>query len=81
MLSLVLRSERAVHVNILIVRAFIKIKEILASNKEIAAQIAELQGEQKLQNRHTNRIYELIEKLIAEPVKLKGNMGLEMKIK
>lgn len=46
MLSSVLRSPRAVQMNILIVRAFIKIREILASNKDLAGKIEELQREQ-----------------------------------
>jgi hypothetical protein len=36
MLASVLRSERAIHVNIAIVRAFVKLRHILASNKELA---------------------------------------------
>ena len=57
MLSSILKSERAVQMNILIIRAFIKIREILSSNKELAYKIEELEREQKLQNRHINSIY------------------------
>ncbi len=46
MLSSILRSPRAVQMNILIVRAFIKIREILASNNDLAGKIEELQREQ-----------------------------------
>ncbi len=36
MLSSVLRSERAVQVNIAIMRAFVRMREVLADNKELA---------------------------------------------
>ena len=75
MLSSVLRSPRAVQMNILIVRAFIKIREILASNKDLAGKIEELQKEQKLQNKHINSIYSMLEKLISGPVKPSKPIG------
>jgi len=77
MLSSVLRSPRAVQMNILIVRAFIRIREILASNKDLAGKIEELQREQKVQNKHINSIYSILEKLIAEPVKTNNPIGFE----
>src|SRR5216684_1912345 len=39
MLSSVLRSKRAVQMNILIVRAFVKMRELLASHKDLAARV------------------------------------------
>ncbi len=56
MLSSVLKSKRATEMSIFIVRTFIKIREILASNKDLAYQIEELQREQKIQNKHINII-------------------------
>jgi len=43
MLSSVLNSERAIHVNIAIMRAFVKLKQILSMNKELAYKLAELE--------------------------------------
>ena len=43
MLSSVLNSERAVQMNIIIMRAFVRLREIIASNKEIAARIEKLE--------------------------------------
>ena len=40
MLSSVLRSKRAVEVNIAIVRTFVKLRQILASNEELARMVA-----------------------------------------
>jgi ORF6N domain-containing protein len=43
MLSSVLNSERAVQVNIEIMRAFVRLREIIASNKELAKRLDELE--------------------------------------
>jgi hypothetical protein len=43
MLSSVLNSERAVQMNIVIMRAFVRLREIIASNKDIAARIEKLE--------------------------------------
>jgi hypothetical protein len=44
MLSSVLRSKQAVAVNIEIMRAFVHLREILASNRELAGKLSELQA-------------------------------------
>jgi hypothetical protein len=75
MLASVLKSKRATEMSIFIVRTFIKIREILASNKDLAHQIEELQREQKLQNKHINSIYSLIDKLIEQPQKHENKIG------
>lgn len=75
MLSSVLKTKHAVQMNILIIRAFIKIREILASNRDLAGKIEALEREQKLQNQHINSTYSIIEKLISEPVKQKDFIG------
>ena len=75
MLSSILNSKRAVQINIFIIRTFIKIREILASNKELFYKIEELEREQKVQNKHINAIYSILGKFLEEPVKPKGPMG------
>lgn len=47
MLSSVLRSERAVQMNILIVRAFIRLRDMLLTQKEFAARIEALEANQQ----------------------------------
>jgi hypothetical protein len=44
MLSSVLRSPRAIAVNIQIMRAFVQMRELLNSNKELARQFAQLEA-------------------------------------
>src|SRR5208283_4994192 len=43
MLSSVLKSQRAVQMNILVTRAFVRLREIVASNKELATRIEKLE--------------------------------------
>ena len=43
MLSSVLRSDRAVHVNIEIMRAFVRLRELLASNADLNRKLAALE--------------------------------------
>ncbi len=47
MLSAVLRSDRAVQMSILIVRAFVKLREVLATNRALAEKIEKLEATQK----------------------------------
>ena len=75
MLSSVLKSKKAVEMNILIIRAFIKLRELLASNKDLSQKVAAIEGEQKMQNRHINSIYRILERFIEEPVKVKSKIG------
>jgi len=71
MLSSVLRSERAILVNIAIMRAFIKLKQVLATHKEISRKLKEL--EQKV-GKHDSEIREIFAK-IREMVEPKGKIG------
>jgi hypothetical protein len=73
MLSSVLRSPRAVQMNILIVRAFVKLRGVLATHKDLARAIEDMgrrQGEQ------IAAIIETINQLLLpEPVEPKRRIG------
>jgi hypothetical protein len=60
MLSSVLRSDRAVQMNIIIVRAFVKLREVLAGSKDLARRLEQV--ETKLQ-RHGTAIGVLIDEI------------------
>src|SRR5450755_3589278 len=64
MLSSVLRSKRAVQMNILIVRAFIQLRDMLASHKDLARKIQELERQQKKQGQQIGTIYTLVKDLM-----------------
>ena len=58
MAASVLNSERAVKVSVYVVRAFVKLREMLAAHKQLAGKLNEL--ERKLQ-RHDKQILSLID--------------------
>lgn len=65
MLSSVLNSERAIEVNIAIMRAFVQLRKLLSSNKDIIAQIKILKAEQQYQRSDIKRIFFIIEQLLT----------------
>ena len=67
MLSSVLSSDRAVKVNIAIMRAFVRIREALSTHKDLALEIEKLKHEQQKQGRQIQQVFVLIEKML-EPV-------------
>jgi ORF6N domain len=60
MLSAVLSSKRAVDMSILLMRAFVKMREVLANHKNLAVRIEKLEGTQK---RHASVIEILAEEI------------------
>jgi len=72
MLSTVLNSERAIHVNIAIMRAFVRLRELLASNRRLAQKLEAM--EQKYDTR-LRAVFEMIRKLMAPPESTKKPIG------
>jgi len=66
MLSSVLKSTRAVQMNILIIRAFVKLRELLATHKDLARKLEQLEAKQK---HHTSIITVVVEEIkkLKEP--------------
>jgi len=75
MLSSVLNSERAVQVNIRVMRAFGKIRELLSSDQDLAHKLESLERTQKEQGAHIKAIWNAIRKLIEQPKKRKRPIG------
>jgi leucyl aminopeptidase len=79
MLSSVLKSERAIAVNIEIMRAFVRMRELLASNKELARQLKTL--EDRVTRKfaaHDHAIADIIKtirELVNSPVKKSRPIG------
>ena len=64
MLSSVLRSERAVAVNVEIMRAFVRLRQLLASNSELAKRLDSLE---RKYNRKFSIVFDAIRALMTEP--------------
>ena len=67
MLSSVLKSQRAVQMNILIIRAFVKMRELLASHKDLAARVEKLEASQQRHASVINLLANEIEELKQPP--------------
>ncbi len=81
MLSSVLRSERAVQVNIQIMRAFVKLREIISTHKELAQKLKELELKIESHDENITAIFEAINQLLAVEEKPKRKIGFEVKEK
>ncbi len=66
MLSSVLRSPRAIQMNILIIRAFVRLRELITTNKDLAVRVEKLEREHKSIDSVIEVLIEDIEKLGKE---------------
>ncbi|HEU4420714.1 MAG TPA: ORF6N domain-containing protein [Planctomycetota bacterium] len=72
MLSSVLRSPRAVQVNIEIMRAFVRLRQMMASNVELARRLADLE---KKYDARFRVVFEAIRQLVTPPRPKTGRIG------
>lgn len=72
MLSSVLRSDRAIQVNIQIMRMFTRLRQLISSHKELREKIEQLEKKYDGQFRI---VFESIQQLIVEEEKPKGKLG------
>ncbi len=83
MLSSVLNSPRAVQVNIAIMRAFVKLREILSKNKALVQKFSELERKVGDHDEAIRDIVAAIRKMMTQaasenvPVKPKGPIGFQ----
>ncbi len=67
MLSSVLHSQRAIEVNIAIMRAFVRLREILSTNKELLAKLEKIERKVGEHDEHFHVVFEAIRQLMAPP--------------
>lgn len=67
MLSSVLNSQRAVQVNIIIVRTFVKLREIMGTHKELAHKVEALERKYQHHDEELKVVFSAIKKLLAPP--------------
>lgn len=72
MLSSVLRSERAVAVNIEIMRAFVRLRRLLAGNAELAQRLEELEAKT---DKQFQIVFDAIRQLIAPTAPKQARIG------
>jgi hypothetical protein len=76
MLSGVLNSKRAVQVNIAIMRAFVKLREMISSNKELAKKLQELEKKYDMQFKV---VFDAIRELMKHPEPKQKKIGFIVK--
>ena len=81
MLSSVLNSARAVKVNIAIMRAFVKLREALETNRELARKFSELERRVGKHDDKIDAILEAIRQLMAPPPKPHREIGFHVREK
>src|SRR6266567_8285963 len=79
MLSSVLQSQRAVQVNIAIMRAFVKLREALETNRELARKFAELEARVGKHDEEISAIIEAIRQLMAPPKTPRREIGFHVR--
>lgn len=67
MLSSVLNSERSIQVNIQIMRAFVKLKEMLLTHKDLALRLDALERQYANHDEKIDKIFEAIRQLLEPP--------------
>ncbi len=72
MLSSVLNSERAIQVNIQIIRTFTKLREMLATHKDLQKKIVAMEGKY---NKQFKIVFDAIKQLLEPPEKPKKKIG------
>ena len=78
MLSSVLRSKRAVQVNIEIMRAFVRLRKMLSTHKELARKLKELEDRLEKHDEDIGLIFEAIRELMTPPDKPTKKIGFDV---
>lgn len=68
MLSSVLKSKRAILVNVAIIRAFVKLRELISTHKDLAHKIEDLERKYGKHDREIQIIFQAIKRLIDPPL-------------
>jgi hypothetical protein len=81
MLSSVLNSERAVKVNIAIMRAFVKLRQTLETSRELAHKFSELEKRVGKHDEGIGAVLEAIRQLMAPPDRPRREIGFHVREK
>ena len=75
MLASVLNSKRAIEVSVHVVRAFVKLREMLSAHKEVSRKLSELEKKVESHDEHIRALFQAIRQLMALPEKKKRGIG------
>ena len=79
MLSSVLRSKRAIEVNIAIMRAFVELRTISSIHKQLAQKLCEIEVRLEDHDESIDAIFEAIQQLMTLPEQPRKKIGFKVK--
>jgi len=79
MLSSVLNSKRAIQTNIVIMRAFVQLRQLAATHKRLGAKLAELERTVTSHDGHIDQLFEAIRQLMEPPASSSRRIGFREK--
>ena len=79
MLACVLNSQRAITVNIKIIRIFTRLKEMILSHKEILVKLEQLEKKVTANDTDIQTIFAVLKKLLAQPIRQRRRIGSRRK--
>jgi hypothetical protein len=79
MLSSVLNNERAIQVNIAIIRAFVRLREIFTTHKELVHKLEALEQKYETHDKQIHAVFEAIRQLMAPQQKPRRRIGFDVK--
>ena len=77
MLATVLSSPTAIEVSIQVVRAFVKLREMISTHKKLAQKLNELERKMEKHDEHIYTIFEAIRQLMSPQKKKQKNIGFK----
>ena len=78
MAATVLNSEQAVEMSVFVVRAFVRFREMLAANRELATRIEELEKSLETHDGAIRKIIKVIKALMKQPSKRRSKIGFTL---
>ncbi len=75
MAATILNSLKAVQMSIFVVRAFVKLREIVSGNKELVRKLKELENKYEKHDKDIKAIIDAIRQLMSPPEKIKRKIG------
>jgi hypothetical protein len=79
MAASVLSSPKAVEMSILVVRAFVRLRQILAANRQLAVKLNELERKVAAHDKNILSLFQVVRSLMAEPEKPARKIGFGRK--
>jgi hypothetical protein len=75
MAASVLNTPLAIEVSVYIVRAFVKLREMLGAHKELTGKLAELEGRVEVHDEDLTTLFEAIRQIMEPPAKPRKRIG------